>query len=115
MAIILQDDAADTLTREWLMNVMSNQRQGSIMSGRNPRKYSASDKRRRSSVMGSPARLISVRQTHDRDSSSDDEVMNFFLTSFPRCRSCVDTLHGAFDFENGVSSKEEHLGMTEVY
>lgn len=56
----LQDNNADAATKEWLINMMSNQRQGSLVSHRASRRFSAFDRPRRS-IMGALSRLASIR------------------------------------------------------
>lgn len=57
--VILQEEEDDT-TREWLVNVMSNQRMGSVISSRASRRFSAFD-RPRKSIMNAISRLSSAQ------------------------------------------------------
>ncbi len=65
----------DDATREWLVNVMSNQRMGSVISSRVSRRFSAFD-RPRKSIMTALSRLSSAQLPHlDR---LDDQVLSPF-------------------------------------
>ena len=74
LPIDIQENAADTATKEWLANMMGNQRQESIMAGRNSRKFSVSDRPRRSTVMGTLARFMSISHNHLERRDTELEV-----------------------------------------
>jgi hypothetical protein len=86
-------EEGDAATKEWLVNVMSNQRQSSIVSNRASRRFSTFD-RPRKSIFCALARLASVVQKSPERTS--DEVPPTPILISPHTILWMASKHGKY-------------------